>query len=275
MLSSTAAVRRGRRLIGSASAARAPHVVKKSRYRAPALEKGLEILEFLAPRTAALTLSEISTGLRRSRSEIFRMLQVLEERRYLARAAGTDGYVLTNRLFMLGMEHPPVRGLMEAAMPVMHGLAERILQPCHLAIPSEELIVVIARVESPGDVGFVVRVGHRRPIPHSTSGLVLLAFQAQETRRRWLRTLERKRVGYERNRLAASLRNICARGYACIPSEVVMGVTDLSAPILLQGAAIAALTVPFAQRRDARGDLRESIEQVRGAADRISRELQG
>jgi DNA-binding IclR family transcriptional regulator len=250
-------------------------VIKKQRYRAPALEKGLEILEFLAPRTEAMTLSEISEGVGRSRSEIFRMLQVLEERRYLARAAGTEGYVLTNRLFMLGMEHPPVKGLMEAAMPVMHQLAEQILQPCHLAIPSEELIVVVARVESPGDVGFVVRVGHRRPIPHSTSGLVLLAFQHEDVRERWLATLQRKEVPYERKRLAGSLRSIAARGYACIPSEVVIGVTDLSAPILLQGAAIAALTVPFAERRGAHGELSESIEQLLRAAGRISRELEG
>src|SRR5579872_3095048 len=129
---------------------------KPKRYRAPALEKGLEILEYLAPRTGALSLSQISGGLGRSKSEIFRMLQVLEERRYLARPAGAEGYVLTNRLFMLGMEHPPVKGLIEAAMPVMHALAAQILQPCHLAIPSEEHIVVIARAESPGDVGFVV-----------------------------------------------------------------------------------------------------------------------
>jgi len=250
-------------------------VVKKQRYRAPALEKGLEILEFLAPRAEALTLSEISEGVGRSKSEIFRMLQVLEERGYLARAAGTEGYVLTNRLFMLGMEHPPVKGLIEAAMPVMHHLAEQILQPCHLAIPSEELIVVIARVESPGDVGFVVRVGHRRPIPHSTSGLVLLAFQPEDVRERWLETLQRKEVPYERKRLAGSLRGIAARGYACIPSEVIVGVTDLSAPIVLRGAAIAALTVPFAKRRGARGELNGSIERLLRAAGRISRELEG
>jgi DNA-binding IclR family transcriptional regulator len=250
-------------------------VIEKQRYRAPALEKGLEILEFLAPRTEAMTLSEISDGVRRSKSEIFRMLQVLEERHYLSRAAGTDGYVLTHRLFMLGMEHPPVKGLMEAAMPVMHGLAEQILQPCHLAIPSEELIVVIARVESPGDVGFVVRVGHRRPIPHSTSGLVLLAFQPESIRERWLETLKRKQVPYEGKRLAGSLRGIAARGYARIPSEVIVGVTDLSAPILSRGAAIAALTVPFAERRGARGELSESIEPLLRAAGRISRELEG
>lgn len=250
-------------------------MAKRPRYRAPALEKGLEILEFLAPRSGAMTLSEISEGVGRSKSEIFRMLQVLEERRYLARTAGTEGYALSNRLFMLGMEHPPVKGLMEAAMPVMHRLATEILQPCHLAIPSEELIVVIARVESPGDVGFVVRVGHRRPIPHSTSGLVLLAFQSEEGRAQWLETLERKQVHYERARLAGHLRSITARGYACIPSEVVTGVTDLSAPILLHGTAIAALTVPFAERRGARGEPKRSIARLRRAADRITHELEG
>jgi len=262
-------------------------VVKKPRYRAPALEKGLEILELLAPRAGAMTLSEISAGLKRSKSEIFRMLQVLEERRYLARPAGAEGYVLTNRLFMLGMEHPPVKGLMEAALPVMHRLAAQILQPCHLAIPSEEMIVVVARVESPGDVGFVVRVGHRRPIPQSTSGLVLLAFQPEEARARWLQTLERKQVRYERERLAGRLRGIAARGYACIPSEVVSGVTDLSAPILLQGAAIAALTVPFAERRGDRSDRSDrsdrgdrgepgrSVVLLCEAAGVISRELEG
>ena len=245
------------------------------RYRAPALEKGLEILEFLAPRTRAMTLSEISAGLKRSKSEIFRMMQVLEQRHYLARPPGEEGYVLTNRLFLLGMEHPPVKGLLETALPIMHRLAEETLQPCHLAIPSEELIVVIARVESPGDVGFVVRVGHRRPIPYSTSGLVLLAFQPEDVRACWLETLQRKRVRYERKRLAGSLRSIAARGYACIPSEVVTGVTDLSAPILRHGAAIAALTVPFAERRGSRGEPGNSIDQLRRAAGRISRELKG
>lgn len=245
------------------------------RYRAPALEKGLEILEFLAPRTQPMKLSEISEGLGRSMSEIFRMMQVLEERQYLTRPPGEEGYALTNRLFLLGMEHPPVKGLVETAMPVMHRLATDIEQPCHLAIPSEELIVVIARVESPGDVGFLVRVGHRRPIPHSTSGLVLLAFQPPHTRARWLETLQRRRVRYERKRLAGSLRSILARGYACIPSEVVTGVTDLSAPILLDGSAIAALTVPFAERRGARGELTRCIGLARRAAARISQELEG
>lgn len=244
------------------------------RYRAPALEKGLEILEFLAPKTSPMTLSEISAGVGRSKSEIFRMLQVLEELRYLTRAQGTEGYLLTNRLFMLGMEHPPIKGLMEVALPIMHGLANDILQPCHLAIPSEELIIVIARVESPGDVGFMVRVGHRRPIPHSTSGLVLFAFQSDEVRSQWLELFDRRAVGYDRKRTMTAAHAIAGKGVACIASEVVAGVTDLSAPVLLGGAAIAALTVPFVERRGDRAQRAKAIERLRTAAGRVSRELE-
>lgn len=245
------------------------------RYRAPALEKGLEILEFLAPRAGPMTLSDISAGIGRSKSEIFRMLQVLEERRYLTRRPGADGYLLTNRLFMLGMEHPPIKGLMEAALPVMHRLAGDILQPCHLAIPSEELIIVIARVESPGDLGFMVRVGHRRPIPHSTSGLVMFAFQSEEVRAQWLELFDRRAVRYDRKRTMAAARAIAGKGFASIASEVVAGVTDLSAPVLLGGAAIAALTIPFVERRGDRTQRGRAIERLRTAAAQVSRDLHG
>jgi DNA-binding IclR family transcriptional regulator len=245
-----------------------------SRYRAPALEKGLEILEFLAPKTGPMTLSEISAGVGRSKNEIFRMIQVLEERRYLTRAPGTEGFMLTNRLFMLGMEHPPIKGLMEVALPVMHGLANDILQPCHLAIPSEELIIVIARVESPGDTGLMVRVGHRRPIPHSTSGLVLFAFQSEEVRSQWLELFDRRAVGYDRKRTMAAAHGIVTKGFASIASEVIAGVTDLSAPILLGGSAIAALTVPFVERRGDRTQRTKAIERLRTAAGQISHELE-
>src|ERR1700692_2344648 len=99
------------------------------RYSAPALEKGLDILELLAGKSGSLSLSEISDGVGRSKSEIFRMLQVLEERRYLERTPENDGYTLTNRLFLLGMEKPPNKGLLEVALPVMHQLADEITHP--------------------------------------------------------------------------------------------------------------------------------------------------
>jgi DNA-binding IclR family transcriptional regulator len=241
------------------------------RYRAPALEKGLDILELLARSVVPMTLSEISEAIGRSKSEIFRMIQVLEGRGYLERPAGTEPYALTNRLFMLGMEHPPVKGLLEVALPIMHHFAEDIAQPCHLVVPSEEFIVVIARVDSPGDLGFVVRIGHRRPLTHSTSGLVLLSFQTETIRERWLDTLDRKGIRYDRKRLITRLEAIRTQGYACIASELIAGITDLSAPILQHKSAIAALTVPYAERVSQKdGQQRESIKHLRKAAAQIS-----
>jgi len=50
---------------------------RKSRYTAPALEKGLDILELLASVSEALTHSEIASRLGRTITEVFRMLVCL------------------------------------------------------------------------------------------------------------------------------------------------------------------------------------------------------
>ena len=67
------------------------------KYRAPALEKGLDVLELLSSQGEAMTPSQMSVTLGRSVSELFRMIQVLEFRGYIEQSS--DGYRLTNRLF--------------------------------------------------------------------------------------------------------------------------------------------------------------------------------
>jgi DNA-binding IclR family transcriptional regulator len=223
-------------------------VSETPKYRAPALDKGLDILELLSRTPGSLNMTEIASGVGYSKGEIFRMLQVLEERNYIARSDNDVGYTLTNRLFMLGMERPQNKGLVEAALPVMHRLADETSYPCHLAVASREQIVVIARVDAPSDLGFVVRIGHRRPIAHSTSGVVLFAFQSDEAQARWLSILDAKDVGYRRKNFIGRAAVVRDQGYANFPSEVVEGVKDLSAPILQQGNAIGALTIPYIDR---------------------------
>jgi DNA-binding IclR family transcriptional regulator len=243
------------------------------KYRAPALDKGLDILELLAKATQPLSIAEISDGVGRSRGEFFRMLQVLEDRDYIARPDGEGSYSLTPRLFRLGMEQPPVKNLLETAMPVMHRLADEIDQSCHLVVPSQEQIVVIARVDPPGETGLVVRVGHRRPISHSASGYVLLAWQTDDTRERWFRTMLEHEPGLKRARVEATIKEVRAAGLATIASEVVDGVTDLSAPIIEGNHAVCALTVPFMERRGAKVDMKATARFLVAAAGDVSREL--
>jgi len=66
--------------------------IEDGRYSAPALEKGLDVIELLAAEQHGLSLQEIARALERTATEIFRMLDVLVRRGYLARRA--DGTYL-------------------------------------------------------------------------------------------------------------------------------------------------------------------------------------
>ena len=246
---------------------------KTVRYEAPALEKGLDILELLAGTTDPMSLSRISEAVGRSRSEMYRVLQVLERRHYLERLPDDDRYTLTNRLFMLGMERPAIKGLLEIALPMMHELSEEIQQPCHLVVPSDQHMVVIARVESPYELGLVVRIGHRRPLLEATSGLVLISFQPEPVRAKWLQkgSATTRRSG--RPTLLEMVTAIREQGYACIPSTVVPGVTDLSAPILVGSTSVAALAVPYMDLVGVRKSRDEVIKTLRATTKEISNKL--
>src|ERR1700730_10568981 len=150
----------------------------RQKSRPPALEKGLAVLELLAGAPGPMSLNVISRHLKRSVSELFRMIQVLEYLGYLEISSSGEGYVLSNKLFALGMTRAPTRDLHDAALPVMHRLAESIGQSCHLGVASADQMAIISRVQAPGDLGFSVRIGYRRALIDSASGLVLYALQA-------------------------------------------------------------------------------------------------
>lgn len=242
-----------------------------SRYQAPALTKGLEILELLAGAERAQTMAGISTALGRSVGEIFRMLQVLEEHRYIVR--DEDGYRLTNRLFALGMGRPPVRDLTVTALPVMHELARRTGQSCHMAVVSGAEMVVIAGVEAPGLSGFAVRVGYRRPLHRSASGRVLLAFQPAATRDAMLDEVRATGVDPDPATLLPLLDDLVAHGGGATRSPLLDGITDLSAPILAHDTARAALTIPYVAGPAARVPLEEARDRLREAARTIAGQL--
>jgi DNA-binding IclR family transcriptional regulator len=247
--------------------------IETQKYRAPALEKGLDIIELLADAREPLSLNRISAALGRTVSELFRMVQVLEHRGYLE-TAEAGGYVLSNRLFALGMARAPTKDLLDAALPVMRRLADAHGQSCHLAVASGDQIVVVARVEAPGEVGFSVRVGHRRAITASASGLVLYAFQSPEVREEWKHRLAPGVDAADWKGFEAAAEGARESGFYRTESPSVEGVTDLSAPVVHQGLVVAALTIPFVRFRKAKA-IEEAISGVMVGAREISGELVG
>jgi DNA-binding IclR family transcriptional regulator len=140
-------------------------------------------------------------------------------------------------------------------------------------VASGDQIVVIARIDPPGDLGFVVRVGHRLPLSHSTSGAVLFAFQPEEVRQHWLKLMDDAGTLYRRKQFLTQTDAIREQGYAALPSTDVNAVTDLSAPILRHGAAAGALTIPYVERHPGKTAMKQAIASLRSTVDAIAREL--
>jgi DNA-binding IclR family transcriptional regulator len=245
----------------------------ESRYRAPALEKGLDVLQFLATQSGPVTLSAIVKQLGRSHGELFRMIQVLEHRGFIEQESGGEGYRLTDRLFSLGMQQPRMRTLLEIALPVMRELADSVDQSCHLAVHSLGDIVVVARIESAELQGFSVRIGYRRPVPKTASGAVLYAFQPEDVRRRWEALFSTPLSAGELEAFRAQADSIRRRKIATTPSKFVVGVTDISAAVMRGGLAAAALTVPYLKKLQSSTSPKQTAALVHQAADRISARL--
>ncbi|MGZ3297490.1 MAG: IclR family transcriptional regulator [Asticcacaulis sp.] len=244
------------------------------KYRAPALEKGLDVLELLAAERAPLTLSQISSRLDRSVGELFRMVQVLETRGYVAASPRGDGFELTNKLFSLGLSRGPNQNLLLCALPLMQELSELTRQACHLAIASDDRMVVIARMEAPGDLGFSVRVGYQRHLCRATSGIVLYAFQTQKVREAWRNTLRAGVTAEEWQTFEARVEEARAQGYVVAKSSFTEGITDLSCPVGGGVTGVAALTMPFIRSADTL-DLEATLAHLKATASALSQLLAG
>ncbi|MFG0283795.1 MAG: IclR family transcriptional regulator [Phycisphaerales bacterium JB039] len=244
---------------------------KQPRYAAPALEKGLDILELLADQPQGLPQVEIARRLNRTVGEIFRMLNCLVRRQYVGVESG-DRYALTLKLFELGHRSAPTRQLAAHAAPVMLRYAEASGQSCHLTVTERGRGVVIAQQDNLGEFGFAVRVGSEMELLSTASGRVLLAFAPDEERRQMLSGIQIDDMEAVRARLGA----IAQRGYEEMESTRVRGVHDISFPVRDHRAvAVAALTSPFVARLDAseRATLDQARTLLRDAAAELAASL--
>jgi DNA-binding IclR family transcriptional regulator len=219
-------------------------------YSAPALEKGLDILEMLCRSDHPLSQKEIAGQIGRSVGEIYRMLTCLVSRNYVAQVDDLN-YTITTKLFELSHINPPTHRLLFEARPIMQRLANDLDQSCHLTVYNQGKQVVLAKVDTPSGMGFSVRMGSELDVLISASGRVLLAFQDEETMKlRIAESLERK-PEQANTQIEATLTTIRNAGFESIPSVQVRGLYAISFPILdTQGHAIAALSVPYAERID-------------------------
>jgi DNA-binding IclR family transcriptional regulator len=222
---------------------------KNSTYSAPALDKGLDILEALCQCENGLTQQEIASRVGRNLGEIYRMLNCLVRRNYVANYGNT--YTITSKLFQLSHFHPPTYRLLTEAIPIMEELSRAVSFPCDLRVYNNGVQTVIASIQPPNGLGFMTRVGSEIAVAPSASGLVLVAFQDPVIRELRIRESLPNSSNETLFRFRHALQTVENQGFASIQSNQYAGLHAISFPIFdMNQNAVAAMTVPMLARID-------------------------
>lgn len=247
----------------------------KPAYSAPALTKGLEVLELLAEARSPMTMKAIAEGLGRSKNEIFRMLVALQERGYLERNPETDAFSLTDRLFKLGLNTPQSQDLITAAMPELSAIAHESQQSPHLVVLNHGQTVVTAAVAGGADMSFTLRLGYGRLATDSTSGQVILAFQSETAAREIIKKCQaRSDREIDLDTLSANLNAIRTNGYDLRESRDFVGITDICCPILgADGSAVASVIIAYVNRHTRESRHEHTLKILQAACERIGSKL--
>lgn len=232
---------------------------KESKYQAPALDKGLDILEYLSAQSIPLSQTEIAIGIERTPNEIYRMLMSLESRGYIIRDEVSGKYRLSLKLFYLSHRHSPMDELRKAAQFPLEDLANSIRQSCHLSILYMNQVMVIIHAKSPGPIALSIEEGNLFPLPLTASGKVLLAYMPEIEQRSTLRNnaIFKKYTKTKQDDFMQSLGDIKKTGAYFKNSDSVSGVTDISLPIGVdsKNGIIACLTISMLNALNADQDI--------------------
>ncbi len=216
---------------------------KPLKYNAPALDKGLDIIEFLSKKGIPLSQAEIAQGINRTPSEIYRMLVCLEERGYLLRGFNAGKYRLSLKMYSLSHTHTPFDELKRVARYPMQELSEITRQSCHLSIMNNNQLLVISQIHSPSAVSLSIEEGTHFPLSMTTSGMTLLSMYSPQKRKEILaRDSHYKKWNNEKkNDLKEEIKKIEQLGHRYAQSKLTSGVTDLAVPIGLKNSELNAV----------------------------------
>lgn len=223
--------------------------------KAPALEKGLDVLEILVAEGDGLTLSQIATRCDRSVSEIQRMVHVLLQRGYLVRAE-SGAYHPGLKLYELGRFRHPFRQLQAVAEPIMAGVAEKTGHSIHLSVEDRGEMLILSEIIGSGVASVALKIGSRHPLNETLSGRILLLNDLRQAR-------------------AADRKKIETEGYLHVQSPLYPGVYDIGVPIRsgADGRIVGVIACGWLKRKGEAIDAKALSGYLIEASEKISESI--
>jgi DNA-binding IclR family transcriptional regulator len=202
---------------------------------APALSRGLQLLEILDAAPQPLNLTQLSAALQSPKNSTSRLIQTLIEHEYVVRDETTMLIRLTGKLLRMGQPRLREVSLVECSLESMRGLRDAAGETVQIGIPSGDAGIIIEQVMSTRAVRIGVDLGLRFGLHNNAPGKVLLAYRAPKERERTIGRIKLERFTdrtiTDKQRLREECDLVVQQGYSTDWGEADEGIHCVAAPI--------------------------------------------
>lgn len=246
---------------------------------APALQRGLALLERIARSRRGLTFAQLTRYFEGvPKSSVHTLLLTLEREGYLQREDATRRYFIGAKFVQIAGVTLDSVVLRERATPLLRDLVADTRMTAHFAVLERDEVTIVAKVDRPGTHRIATWVGKRMDAHCTSLGKCLIAHISDEdvdrliADRGLLRHNEHTIVSP--SRLKQELARVRALGYALDDQEEELGWRCVGAPVWnREGRVVAAVSVSGSTDYITSDTLDDFVARVRQTALAISGEL--
>lgn len=229
--------------------------------------RALIVLEEVVAHAAPVTAYAIGLKVDLPKQTLHRILSTLTQAGFLQKDIDTVSYSAGPRLRKMSLDILSSGPSRDVRMTILKSLARDLEETCNLAIPSEEGMVYLERVETHWPLRIQLRIGSTVPFFCTASGKLYLSTLSPSKLKRMINAahLEANTVNTKTDpaRLIAEIKKIRSKGYAEDNQEFIHGMVAVAVPILnSEGQMMSSLAVHGPSAR-------LSLEQARGHVDRL------
>lgn len=202
----------------------------------PAALRSIEVLQLVAQMPGQLSLTDLATLMRLSKSTVHRLVEQLSKAGFLVREADQRRLWIGRRLRELSLDVVHNDFLRSAVRNALRGVAEEIGETCNLATLDGTEVIYLQRVEARWPLRLSLDLDSRIPVHCCASGKLLLALMDPAHRQRVLRSITLEALTpatlTDAASLDAELGRIRAAGYSLDQEEFLPGMVAIAVPVL-------------------------------------------
>jgi DNA-binding IclR family transcriptional regulator len=236
------------------------------------LDRGLDILEYVAGCAAPPSFSQLLANLGIPRSSLFHLLTKLLSRNFLERDPQTERYRLGAGVVAIARKAPrPSLG--DRVTPFLRQLSLETGETCGFYVRVADAVEVVASAISTQALSYTMKVGMHAPLYAVSAGKIMLSELAAEALSQYLAGVNLAPVTLHtvrsKTRLKKEIRTIKATGFAYSREEFTLGITAVATAVRSEAQFYGAInlavpTARFTPDRDAdfRGALRRTAQVI-------------